>query len=118
MIVTKNNEPTYRTPLIGHVFEKKNINEITDEQLINFLLIDGATIFNTEGQLIGIAQHLEAPYSSDCTFETGRGTKHNSALLYTRAVDCVAFVVSHEGPITVYFGGKIYARCFGEIFGY
>jgi hypothetical protein len=37
--------------------------------------------------------------------------------MYSNAVDSVIFVVSKDGPISIYFKGDIYARCFGELFG-
>lgn len=118
IVLAKNDNPQFRSPLINKKFDRRKISDISDEQLTNFLMIDGAAVLNTKGELLDIAQHLEAPYSSECFVESGRGAKHNSASMYSQAVDCVVFVVSHEGPITVYYKGNIYARYFGEIFGY
>jgi hypothetical protein len=118
IIITKSDTPEYRCSLLPtQNFEKQKIAEIKTEQMVNYSLIDGAMIINISSELIGIAQKLDAPFSSECV-ESGRGAKHNSACMYSKAVDCVAFVVSHEGPITVYYKGKIYSRCFDELFGY
>ena len=119
IVISKKDFPEFRSDLVKkEKFEKKRIADISSDQLMNFSMMDGAIVLNTKGELLDIAQKLEAPYSSDFFVESGRGTKHNSASMYSGAVDCVVFVVSHEGPITVYYKGKMYARCFGEIFGY
>lgn len=118
VVLTKNDNPPYRTSLIKENFYPKKLSSISDEQLTNFLLMDGAAIINIKGELVDISQKLLAPFSDEFFVESGRGTKHNSSSMYSGVVDCVVFVVSHEGPITVYYKGKIYDRCFGELFGY
>jgi hypothetical protein len=118
IVLVKNNLSEYRSSLLPNQnFNKQKIRDLSTEQMVHYSLIDGAMIINTDGELIGIAQKLDAPFSKDC-IEPGRGAKHNSTSMYSKAVDCIAFVVSHEGPITVYRKGRIYSRCFSEIFGY
>ncbi|HZK61810.1 MAG TPA: DNA integrity scanning protein DisA nucleotide-binding domain protein [Anaerovoracaceae bacterium] len=119
IVITTNDIPECRSSMLpSRNFEKQKISEIPKDQIINYSLLDGAIVINSNGELIGIAQKLEAPFSEDCVLESGRGTKHNSASMYSGAVDCLVFVVSHEGPITLYYKGRIFNRCFGEIFGY
>jgi hypothetical protein len=36
---------------------------------------------------------------------------------YSKAVESVVFVVSVEGPISLYYKGERYARCFETLFG-
>lgn len=118
IVLVKTDLPEHRCSLLPNQnFDKQKIRDLSTEQMVHYSLIDGALIVNTDGELIGIAQKLDAPFSKDC-IEPGRGAKHNSTSMYSKTVDCVAFVVSHEGPITIYHNGKIFSRCFGEIFGY
>jgi hypothetical protein len=117
-VITKADTPKFISPMIrNYNFRKCAIDQMNPNQVVELASIDGAVILNTKGEMVNIGQKLEAPPSTDCCKESGRGTKHNSALIYSKAVDCVIFVISQEGPISLYFKGALYARCFGELFG-
>jgi hypothetical protein len=117
-VIIRDDSPKYCSDMISeYQVEKFQIDGVQRKQVINLASIDGATILNTKNELIKIGQKLEAPPSFDFFKETGRGTRHNSASLYSKAVDSVVFVVSEDGPISVYFEGELFARCFEELFG-
>lgn len=117
-VIKKDDSPKFVSPMIkDYHFKKCMIDQISINQIIELASIDGAVILNIKGEILNVGQKLEAPPSSGVFRESGRGTKHNSALNYSKSVDCVVFVVSHDGPISLYFKGELYARCFEELFG-
>jgi len=117
-VVIKNDWPKYCSPMIrDYEFRKCKVNKIRQSQILSFASLDGATILNTKCDVINIGQKLEPPPSTKYFKESGRGTKHNYAAMYSGAVDSVVFVVSEDGPISLYFDGELFARCFGDLFG-
>jgi hypothetical protein len=117
-VVIKDNRPKYCQPLIkDYHFTKCKISQLSQNQLANLAGIDGAVILNTNGDLVDIGQRLMPPLTTSYVKESGRGTRHNSAAMYSNAVDSIVIVVSEDGPISVYYKGDVYSRCFGEIFG-
>lgn len=98
-------------------FKKCKFDELSRSQILSFADLDGALVINSGSELMAIGQKLDPPISGSCDTESGRGTRHNSALNYSRAVDSVVFVVSKDGPISIYFRGHLYARCYEELFG-
>ena len=117
-VITKSNSPEYSSPMIKNIqFKKCKFDEIPKNQIISFASLDGALMLNVGNELIAIGQKLEPPPSANCDTESGRGTRHSSAKMYSKAVDSVVFVVSEDGPISIYFRGSLYGRCFGELFG-
>ncbi len=93
------------------------IERIPKDKLLELADLDGALIVNVNGDLIGFAQKLDAPLSTQYVRESGRGTRHNSAAKYSNAVDSMVFVVSEDGPISLYYKGVLFARCFEGLFG-
>lgn len=117
-VITKGNSLEYSSPMIRNLqFKKCNFDEMPKSQIIRFASLDGALILNVANELMAIGQKLEPPPSANCDIESGRGTRHNSAKMYSKAVDSVVFVVSEDGPISIYFRCSLYGRCFGELFG-
>ena len=117
-VILKEDTPRFVSPMIkNYYFNKCAINEMSTNQIIQFAAIDGAVLLNAKGEMLDIGQKLEAPPSTLICKESGRGTRHNSAMNYSRVADCLVFVVSQEGPISVYHDGELFARCFGELFG-
>jgi DNA integrity scanning protein DisA with diadenylate cyclase activity len=98
-------------------FEKRLIDTIPDYQLINFADLDGALILDINRELLAVGQRLEAPPVDWYYEESGRGTRHNSASQYSRATNSVVFVISEDGPISLYFNGNLIGRCFKQLFG-
>jgi hypothetical protein len=116
--IIKDDYPKCCSPMIrNYHFRKSKIDQIPQSQVINFASIDGALILNVKNELVDVGQKLEPLLSTSSNKESGRGTRHNSAAMYSKEVDSVVFVVSEDGPISIYFRGELYARCFGELFG-
>lgn len=71
--------------------------------------VDGAAILNRRGELIAIGAHLQTSAASHAKLRLGteRGTRHASARRYSfDHADIVAFVVSRDGPITIFVDGE------------
>jgi hypothetical protein len=116
-VVTRDNSSSYCSPLAkGYSFVKCKISQLPESQIIEYASLDGAIIVNTKKEILCIGQKLEAPSSAKYR-EAGRGTRHNSAANYSAAVDSVVFVVSEDGPISLFFEGDVFSRCFEELFG-
>lgn len=98
-------------------FKQCAVKDLPTDQIIKLASVDGAMILNTDNQLLNIGQKLEAPLGTMYEKEPGRGTRHNSAAAYSSAVHSLVFVISEDGPISLYFKGKLHKRCFGELFG-
>lgn len=117
-VVTKGDSLKHSSPMIKNCqFKKCKIDDVSKSQIISLASLDGALILNVGNELMAIGQRLDPPLSANCDTESGRGTRHNSAVRYSKAVDSVVFVVSEDGPISIYFRGSLYARCFAELFG-
>jgi len=100
-----------------HKFRKCKVDQIPQSQILKLACLDGAMILNTKGELVNVGQRLDPPLSTKYSRESGRGTKHHSAAMYSGAVDSAVFVISEDGPISLYLKGDLYARCFEELFG-
>jgi hypothetical protein len=118
VILRDENSKHYSTMVSDCKFRKCKVDQLTQSDLINLATIDGAVIMSTDNNILTIGQRLEPPPSSGKYKESGRGTRHNSAALYSEIVDSVVFVVSNDGPVSLYFRGELYARCFDELFGF
>lgn len=67
---------------------------------------DGAAVLGEDGHLIRKGVILNATRSSQAAVQTEGGTRHNSACRHTYdRPDLVAFVVSSDGPVTVFSDG-------------
>jgi hypothetical protein len=118
-IIIKGTELTHCSSMLGDCkFVPSKVEHLQESEIMKLAALDGAVILNVNSTILGVAEWLEAPSGSKFVKEAGRGTRHDSAAKYTGAVDCLAFVVSENGPITLFFKGDIFARCYGEIFGY
>jgi len=117
--IIKGDSPKYCSSMIRECrFRKCALNTILQRQILGFADLDGAIILNTKYEILNVGQKLELPPPSRSYFrESGRGTKHDCAAMYSCVVDSVVFVVSEDGPISLYFDGDLFARCFGELFG-
>ncbi len=117
-VVLADNEVKYCKPMVKEcTFETRPINKIPDEQLIDFANIDGAVVLSNSGELLKIGQKLDAPDVGSYYVQSGRGTRHNSASKYSKATRSIAFVVSEDGPISVYFNGILIGECYQKLSG-
>jgi DNA integrity scanning protein DisA with diadenylate cyclase activity len=116
-VVSAENEVKYCQPMNKECsFDKRPLDRIPDDQLIDFANIDGAIILDVQGEVLKIGQKLEAPEIVSYEVGSGRGTRHNSASKYSKATNSVVFVVSEDGPISLYYKGKLIGHCYEELF--
>jgi hypothetical protein len=117
-VITRNDNPSHCSPLTrGYSFEKCKVVQLPESQVLEYASLDGALIMNIKREILCINQRLEPPLTTKHLNEAGRGTRHHAAAMYSDAVDSAVFVVSEDGPISVYFEGNLFARCFEELFG-
>jgi DNA integrity scanning protein DisA with diadenylate cyclase activity len=119
IVIIKDAELKYSSPLLSDCqFSATKLNHLKDTEVMKLAALDGALILNINNIILGVGQRLEPPSETVYVKEPGRGSRHDSAAKYTGAIDCVVFVVSENGPITIFFKGDKFARCYQEIFGY
>jgi DNA integrity scanning protein DisA with diadenylate cyclase activity len=68
---------------------------------------DGALLIGADGQLLAVNVILHPSRASECVLPVIGGTRHLSAARHTYdCPDVIAFVVSADGPVTVFSDGK------------
>ncbi len=82
------------------------IGEMSDEELINFAMQDGATVVDEHGRFRGCMILLRPDAHTRVELAPGKGARHSSAAKMSKEADCLAITVSQDGPITVYDGGR------------
>jgi len=83
------------------------------EGLIGVMSQDGATIISGGGEIIRAMTTLRPPAGVDIKEETGRGTKHSTAVTISKITDALCIAVSVDGRITVYSKGEIAFKVMG-----
>jgi DNA integrity scanning protein DisA with diadenylate cyclase activity len=83
-----------------------NLDDLTDEELINFAKQDGATIVDSRGAFCGATVLLRPKMQTQAEVDPKAGARHTSAAKMSAECDCIAIVISHDGPISVYDGGQ------------
>jgi DNA integrity scanning protein DisA with diadenylate cyclase activity len=72
----------------------------------------GATLVDASGHLVKTGVHLTSSVRAEeeVRIHRGRGTRHSSAKRVSfDERDTIVFVVSEDGPVTVYAGGRTLA---------
>jgi long-chain acyl-CoA synthetase len=89
-------------------FAGVDIDQLSDQELINFATQDGATVIDLSGQFRGFNVFVRPSANTAAEIEAGKGTRHSSAAKMSAEAQCLAITVSHDGPITVYdCGGRV-----------
>lgn len=81
-------------------------------QFIGYAEMDGAIILNVRGRILAVAQRLKCGKAGGGSMG---GTRHESACIYSAEHECTAFVVSSDGPISIFNGGSLWQRFFAEL---
>jgi len=92
-------------------FAECDFYQIPVAQLIGYAEMDGAIVISARGRILAVAQRL-------IYREVGSGTggaRHESASRYSAEHECMIFVVSSDGPISVFKAGKPWKRFFAEL---
>jgi len=82
------------------------LNQLSDQELINFAKQDGATIIDNNGQFRGCMILLRPTADTKAEIGPGKGARHSSAAKMSAEAQCLAFTISQDGPITVYESGR------------
>jgi long-chain acyl-CoA synthetase len=83
-----------------------NIERLSYDELINFAKQDGATVIDTRGEFKGCMVLLRPAANTEAEIGLGKGARHSSAAKTSAEAQCLAVVVSQDGPITVYDCGR------------
>jgi hypothetical protein len=102
----------HKVPHLGwqHAFTPPRLNPL-NERHVPVLLhgisqLDRAALVSSEGDLLELGVNLEPP--DDPALSVEGGTRHNSAALFSRSCqEAVVFVVSSDGPVTIFKDGYI-----------
>jgi DNA integrity scanning protein DisA with diadenylate cyclase activity len=82
------------------------MEQLSDQELINFAKQDGATVIDVQGQFRGCMVLLRPDADTQAEIGPGKGARHSSAAKMSAEVQCLAITVSHDGPITIYDSGR------------
>ena len=82
------------------------MEQLSDQELINFAKQDGATVIDVEGRFRGCMIFLRPSADTQAEIGPGKGARHSSAAKMSAEAQCLAITVSHDGPITVYDSGQ------------
>ncbi len=83
-----------------------DLDHLTDEELINFAKQDGATVIDVQGKFRNCMVFLRPEADTQAEIGPGKGARHSSAAKMSAEAQCLAIIVSHDGPITVYDSGQ------------
>ncbi|QIR36776.1 CHAT domain-containing protein [Tolypothrix sp. PCC 7910] len=91
--------------------KNKKITEFESEPyLARTANLDGAIILSKDGFTLGIAAKLKPESDTIVQGIPGTGTRHLNTQKITKETDSIAFVVSEDGPITVFYQGEVKFR--------
>jgi long-chain acyl-CoA synthetase len=82
------------------------MEQLSDQELINFAKQDGATVIDVQGQFRGCMVLLRPDADTQAEIGPGKGARHSSAAKMSAEAQCLAITVSHDGPITIYDSGR------------
>lgn len=83
-----------------------DLQHLSDHELINFAKQDGATIIDMQGQFRNCMVLLRPDANTQAEIGPGKGARHSSAAKMSAEAQCLAIIVSQDGPITIYEGGR------------
>ena len=82
------------------------VAKLSDAELINFAKQDGATVIDSGGHFRSCKVLLRPAAETRAEIGPGKGARHSSAAKTSAETPCLAIVVSQDGPITAYEGGR------------
>ena len=83
-----------------------DLNELSDQEVINFAKQDGATIIDNNGQFRACMVLLRPAADTQAEIGPGKGARHSSAAKMSAEAKCLAVTISQDGPITLYESGR------------
>ncbi len=112
LVLQKGNSLESCQPFREINFDECELDTVPIRQLIGYGEMDGAVVVSTKGRILGIAQRLIYREIGVGAFG---GARHESASHYSTEHECVVFVVSSDGPISIFKGGTLWKRLFAEL---
>jgi DNA integrity scanning protein DisA with diadenylate cyclase activity len=82
------------------------LEQLSDQELINFAKQDGATVIDMNGKFRGCMVLLRPDAETHAEIGPGKGARHSSAAKMSAETQALAITVSHDGPITIYDSGR------------
>lgn len=95
---------------LGVKMDRTSLNEMTDNELINFARVDGAVFIEGKGTLHTFKAILKPVATGDLDYDLGIGARHLSAHAFSADAECMTMVVSEDGAVTLYCDGKKICR--------
>ena len=92
-------------------FSECDLSRTPAAQFIGYAEMDGAIMLSVRGRILAVAQRLKCGESGGGM----GGTRHESASRYSAEHECIAFVVSSDGPISIFNAGSLWQRFFAEL---
>ncbi len=83
-----------------------SIRDISDDDLLNFAKEDGAVLIDNKGNLHAIMAFLKLQHGEQLNHDPGIGTRHFSAQVLSKNLNCLGIVISQDGAITLYYNGE------------
>jgi hypothetical protein len=87
----------------------KPINEVDDKLFLDNVAGDNSVVITSDGLVIAFNAALS--YSEDTEIDPipGTGSRHLSAQKVTKETDAIAFVVSEDGPLSIFLNGELFS---------
>lgn len=102
------------TPKTGSLrWKRMNVISSNVDPIVALASQDGATIINSEGEILQAMTALRPPTNVTVHEEVGKGTRHSTAAKISKVTNAVVFAVSVDGRITVYSHGAIKFKVMG-----
>lgn len=100
-------KPLVLNPFFGYKEEDRNVlNPFMDETIKEFSVIDGCFVIRGDGVVESAGSLIHAPSEYYQDMPGGFGARHSAAAAITRAVNCIAIVVSAStGQVTLFRRG-------------
>lgn len=88
----------------------KKVSEFSSQEYLDRVMGDNAIILNSEGITLAVHAAMATDPTTQVISIPGTGSRHLSAQKVTKETDALAFVVSEDGPITVFLDGEVVFR--------
>jgi hypothetical protein len=84
----------------------RKIVEMNSNDYLTYVAGDNAVILSRDGYILAIRAMLEVKEATKVNRIPGTGSRHLSAQKITKETDAVGFVVSQDGPVTIFLYGN------------
>jgi hypothetical protein len=92
-------------------FSECELCQTPESQFIGYAEMDGAIMLSVKGRILAVAQRLKCGEAGGAM----GGTRHESASRYSAEHECIAFVISSDGPISIFSAGSLRQQFFAEL---